>query len=60
MSLFFIFCIVNMVMAIDVLMKYAFRFLHSVSGFVSVGIRNFLVMVELFIFCGFFFQLVVV
>lgn len=47
MSLFFIFCIVNMVMAIDVLMKYAFRFLHSVSGFVSVGITNFLVMVGL-------------
>lgn len=31
-SLFFIFFLVNLVMVIDALMKYALRFLHSVSG----------------------------
>lgn len=38
--MFLIFCLVNMVMAIDVLMKYALRFLHSMSGCVPVDIKN--------------------
>jgi len=42
-----------MVMATDVFMKYALRFLHSVSGFVSVDIKNCLVMIGLLrIFLG--------